>query len=142
MKPWVWTPFFQNSTLERHRLAVLRTALPQHRAGEFFSTSLRTWQFLEWLRYGARMIQFSATSSGLGWSPGFDACSQVALVVKNLPANTGNARDVGSIPRSGRSPGVGHGNPLQHSCLENPMTEKPGCCSPWGCKQLDTAGAT
>ena len=40
-------------------------------------------------------------------------CSKVALVVKNLPANTGDARDMGSIPRWGRSPGGGHGNPLQ-----------------------------
>ena len=36
-------------------------------------------------------------------------------------ANAGDIRDVGLIPRSGRSPGRGHGNPLQHSCLENPM---------------------
>ena len=43
------------------------------------------------------------------------------LVVKNLPANAGNIRDLGSIPGSGRSPGEGHGNPLQYSCLENPM---------------------
>ena len=47
--------------------------------------------------------------------------SQVALVVKNLPANAGDISDVGSIPGSGRNFGVGHGNPLQHSCLENPM---------------------
>ena len=41
-------------------------------------------------------------------------------VVKNLPANTGDARDVASIPGSGvHSPGVGNGNPLQYSCLEN-----------------------
>ena len=45
----------------------------------------------------------------------------MVLVVKNLPANTGNIRDVGSIPGSGRAPGGGNGNPLQHSCLENPM---------------------
>ena len=44
--------------------------------------------------------------------------SQVALVVKNLPANTG---DVGLIPGLGRSPGEGHDHPLQYSCLENPM---------------------
>ena len=43
------------------------------------------------------------------------------LVVKNLPANAGNIRDMGSIPGSGRSPGGGHGNPLQYSCLEKPM---------------------
>ena len=45
----------------------------------------------------------------------------MALVVKNPRANTGDIRDVGSIPGSGRSPGGGHGNPLQYSCLENPM---------------------
>ena len=39
---------------------------------------------------------------------------------KGPPANAGNIRDVGSIPGSGRSPGGGHGNPLQYSCLENP----------------------
>ena len=42
-------------------------------------------------------------------------------VVKNLPANAGDMRDVGLIPGLGRSPGVGNGNPLQYSCLENPM---------------------
>ena len=47
--------------------------------------------------------------------------SQAALVVKNSPANAGDVRDAGSIPRSERSPGEGHGNPLQGSCLENPM---------------------
>ena len=46
---------------------------------------------------------------------------QGALVVKNLPANAGDARDVGSIPGSERSPGEGHGNPLQCSWLENSM---------------------
>ena len=42
-------------------------------------------------------------------------------VVKNLPANAGDARDAGSIPGSGRSPGGGNGNPLQYSCLGNPI---------------------
>ena len=37
-----------------------------------------------------------------------------------MPANAGDLRDAGSIPGSGRSPGVGPGNPLQNSCLENP----------------------
>ena len=46
--------------------------------------------------------------------------SQVVLVVKNLPANAGNARDTGLIPGSGRSPGEGNGYPLQYSCLGNP----------------------
>ena len=47
--------------------------------------------------------------------------SQIALVVKNLPANAGDLRDPSLIPRSGRSLGGGHGNQLQYSCLENPM---------------------
>ena len=42
-------------------------------------------------------------------------------MVKNLPANAGDLRDVDLIPGSGRSPGEGHGNPLQHPCLENLM---------------------
>ena len=45
----------------------------------------------------------------------------MALVVKNLPASVGDIKDVGLIPGSERSPGGGHGNPLQYSCLENPM---------------------
>ena len=49
------------------------------------------------------------------WAP------QVALVVKNLPANAGDIRDAGSVPGPGRSPGGGNDNPLQYSCLENPM---------------------
>ena len=45
----------------------------------------------------------------------------MALMVKNPPANAGDTREVGSIPGSGRSPGIGNGNPLQYSCLENSM---------------------
>ena len=47
--------------------------------------------------------------------------AQVALVVKNLSANAGDIRDANWIPGLGRSPGVGNGNPLQYSCLGNPM---------------------
>ena len=50
-----------------------------------------------------------------------EGASQVALVVKNPPAIAGDVRDKSSIPGSGRSPGGGHDNPLQYSCLENPM---------------------
>ena len=42
-------------------------------------------------------------------------------MVKNLPVNAGDIRDTGSIPALGRYPGGGHGDPLQYSCLENPM---------------------
>ena len=45
--------------------------------------------------------------------------SRVALVVKNLPTNAGDVRDMGSIPGLGRAPGEGNGDPLQYSCLEN-----------------------
>ena len=45
----------------------------------------------------------------------------MAVVVKNPPTNAGDTRDMGSIPGSGRSPGGGHGNLPQYSCLENPM---------------------
>ena len=47
--------------------------------------------------------------------------SQMALVVKNLPANAEGLRDLGSVPRLERSPGERQSNPLQFSCLENPM---------------------
>ena len=42
-------------------------------------------------------------------------------MVKNLPANAGDIRDMGSVPGLGRSSGEGHGNSLQYSCLENPV---------------------
>ena len=48
-------------------------------------------------------------------------CIPGGSVVKNMPANAGDTEDAGSIPGSGRSPGAGNGNPIQYSCLENPM---------------------
>ena len=48
--------------------------------------------------------------------------SQVALVVKDPPANSGDMRDMGSTPGLGRSTEKGRGNPLQYSCLENPIS--------------------
>ena len=62
------------------------------------------------------MIINLLVSTGL-WS---SRASQVALVVKNPPANAGDARDASSIPRWVRSPREGDGHPLQYSCLENP----------------------
>ena len=60
--------------------------------------------------------------------------SQVALVVKNPPASAGDIRDTGSIPKLGRSPREGNGNPLQYSYLENPMDRGTwkATYSPWG----------
>ena len=51
--------------------------------------------------------------------------SQVALVVKIQHANAEDLGDAGSTPGLERSPGGGHGNPFQYSCLENPWTEEP-----------------
>ena len=53
-------------------------------------------------------------------------------VVKNPPAIAGDTGDGGSVPRLGRSPGGGHGNPLQYSCLENPLDR--GACQSEVCK--------
>ena len=62
--------------------------------------------------------------------------SQVAPMVKNLPADEEDIRDAGSIPGSGRSPGERHGNPLQQSCLENPMDRGARWgCNAWGHSQ-------
>ena len=65
----------------------------------------------------------------------------MAPVVKNLPANARDIRDLGLIPESGRSPGGGHGNPLQYSCLKNSM-DRGVSNSPWGCKESDMTEAT
>ena len=65
---------------------------------------------------------FQSVFQGFNWIwAALLPASQVALVVKNLTANAGDVRDADSIPESGRSPGRGHGNPLQYSCLETPM---------------------
>ena len=64
----------------------------------------------------------------------------MALVVKNPPARAGDLREVGLIPRLGRSLGGGHGNPLQYSCLENHHGQRSLMgYSPEGCKQSDTS---
>ena len=61
--------------------------------------------------------------------------SQVVLVVKNQPVNAGDIRGQGSNPGLGRSLGEGNGNPLQYSCLENPMERGAWqATSPWDCK--------
>ena len=63
-------------------------------------------------------------------------------MVKNPPANAGDVRDSGLIPGSGRSPGGGHGNPLQYSCLENPMERGARRATVRGVSELDTSEAT
>ena len=63
------------------------------------------------------LTQANLLTEIMGFHWGFPGGS----VTKNLPANAGDAGGAGSIPGSGRSPGVENGNPLQYSCLENPM---------------------
>ena len=64
-------------------------------------------------------------------------------MAKNLPVDVGDLRDTGSIPRSGRSPGGGHSNPLQCSCLETLHGHmSPVDYSPWGRKESDTTETT
>ena len=68
---------------------------------------------------------------------------QVILVIKNLPVNAGDIRDVGSISGSGRSTGGGQGNPLQYCCLENPMDRiLAGYSLQVCCKESDTTEMT
>ena len=69
---------------------------------------------------------------------GFPGCS----VVKNPPENPRNVQDTALIPELGRSPGGGHGNPLQYFCLENPMTEEPDGLQYIGSQRTDTTEVT
>ena len=66
---------------------------------------------------------------------GFPGCT----VVKSPPASAGDTGDAGSILGSERTPGVGNGNSLQYSCLENPMDRSQVRYSPWGHKVMDTS---
>ena len=64
---------------------------------------------------------YNASDGAFNVVPKLSWASQVVLVVKNPPANAGDIRHLGLFPRSGKSPGGGHGNPLQYPCLEKPM---------------------
>ena len=68
--------------------------------------------------------------------------SQAALVVKNLPANVGDTRDMGLIPGSGRSPGGKHSNPPRYSCLENSVDRGAWQARVHGIPKLDMPEVT
>ena len=68
--------------------------------------------------------------------------SQVVLVVKNPTANAGDTRDVDSIPELGRFPGVGNGNPLQYSCMENYMDRRAWWATDHGVAESDLTEMT
>ena len=100
-----------------------------------------------WLSWGLGAIGFISrerTFLGNSENPMYlYRASQVALVVKNLPANAGDLRDNGSIPGLGRSPGgqMGNGNPLQYSCLENSMDRGAWQATVRRVTESDTTGA-
>ena len=74
--------------------------------------------------------------------PAHHLASQLALVVKNLPANAGDIRNMGLIPGLGRSPGEGHGNPLLFLPGESHGERSLAGFSPWGHKESDMTEMT
>ena len=68
--------------------------------------------------------------------------SQIVLLIKKLPANAGDSRDVSSIPGLERCPGVGNSNPLQYSCLENSMDKGAWRATVHRVAESDTTEAT
>ena len=108
---WVAIPFSRRSSQPRARTQVSCMA-----GGFFFFNHLS--------RHGSQKVSDSTDQLTLT-STGVVGVSQVELVVKSPLAKAGDIRDMGSVPGLGRSPGGGHGNPLQYSCLENPMDRGP-----------------
>ena len=80
-------------------------------------------------------MNITAINSNIRGFPG-------GTVVKNLPANVGDARDMGLISGSGKSLGEGNGNPLQYSCLENPTDREAWWVTVHGAAELGTTEAT
>ena len=68
--------------------------------------------------------------------------SQVALMIRNPPSSAGDIGDCRFDPWVGEIPREGNGNPLQHSCLENPMDRSLADYSPWSCEMSDTTEVT
>ena len=106
----------------------------------FIITILVNWDFqLQWwnISYVIRYVISENIISAL-YSYCRNRASQVALVVKHLPANAGDERDVGSIPGLRRSPGDGNGHPLPYSCWKIPWTEEPDRPQAMSCKDSET----
>ena len=99
-----------------------------HELPHIFYSQLTRWlsQLLEWIKY----------------MRGIKGASQVVRVVENLPASAGDARGMGLISGLRRSPGGGHGNPLQCSCLQNPMDRGASQASVHEVAESDTTEAT
>ena len=98
---------------------------PPHRLGrsQLLLSPMATWHSGFWQISQLQFRSWSKKQKGgmvSLWSS-YIGASQVAIAVKNPPANARAVKDTGSVPGLGRSSGEGHGNPLQCSCLENPM---------------------
>ena len=106
---WKPQPFFQACAPLSHLVAGPRGAWPAPLDSAIRSSGGGQQTSLAWGKYNLYRVWWA---------------SQVALVIKNLPTHAGDIRDSGLIPGSGRSPGRGHGNPLQYSCLENPHGQR------------------
>ena len=120
MIPLIWNA--QNRQIHRDRKPVsCCQGLGKEMGGIAHGDGVSFWGWREWSRIELRGDGCMTLWIYLKWlNCTLWRASQVALVVKNPPANAGDIRDAGSIPGSGRSPGGGHDNPLQYSGLENP----------------------
>ena len=97
---------------------------------------------LNYHRAQRRVLQREESSVLLGAAEKSPGTFQVALVVKNPPANAGDVRDTSSTPGSGRSPGEGNGNPFQYSCLENPTNRGSSWATVHSVAESDMTEAT
>ena len=113
--PGMWYCFWFHSLVGRGKVLGFPPDLSYHKVSHFADQ-----------RINMRVLQvptmptenLKITTENLG-------VSQVALVVKNPPVNAGDLKEVDSTAGSGKSPGRGHGNPRQYSCLENPLDRGP-----------------
>ena len=102
--------------------------------------------FLFWDLYNSNVVVLILSQTSLRLSSILFILFTLPCTSEGFPGgsdgkeSTCNVGDLGSIPEFGRSPGGGHGNPLQYSCLENPHEQRSRSLvgySPWGCKELD-----
>ena len=114
---WEWVSFLEISKVQKSSIPSVPLPRPQMELGELH---IHLKKFQRWLWYAFPVKYFFEMVSIL-WKSTVTWASQVGLVVKNPSANVEDIRDAGSVPGLGRSLGEGHGNPLQYSCLENPM---------------------
>ena len=104
---------FSNTTVQKHQFFSTYPSL-------WFNSHIHTWL----LEKSITLTMWTYVGKVMSLLYNMLSRWMVALVVKNPPASAGDPRGWGSIPGSGRSPGEGHGNPLQYSCLENLMDRR------------------